>query len=223
MPLEYRNAIVTGDARELATRIPDESVDLIFTDPPYPREYEYVFVEMGEYAPRILKPGGSLMTLCGHYQVPMVIDALRKSLEFFWICKVDNQSWARLFGVNIMATWKPMLWFKKGHSITPVVADGVGATGGDKRFHEWGQSGSWAMYYLDRLTTFDTVTWDPFTGGGTVPAVCKMLGRNYVASEIDPDTAERARQRVLNTQPPLFVLEPQQLALPVSTLEGGSN
>lgn len=35
MPMEYRNAIVTGDARELASAIPDESVDLIVTDPPY--------------------------------------------------------------------------------------------------------------------------------------------------------------------------------------------
>ena len=60
------------------------------------------------------------------------------------------------------------------------------------------------------------VVYDPFTGGGTVPAVCKMLGRNYVASEIDPDTAERARQRVPLTQPPLFVLQPEQLTLEIA-------
>lgn len=35
IPPEYLNQIVTGDARELAKRIPDESVDLIFTDPIY--------------------------------------------------------------------------------------------------------------------------------------------------------------------------------------------
>ena len=51
---------------------------------------------------------------------------------------------------------------------------------------------------------------DPFTGGGTVPAVCKMLGRNYLAFEIDPTTADNARLRVQNTQPPLFVLQPEQ-------------
>ena len=31
------NTIITGDARELAKAIPDESVDLIFTDPVYDR------------------------------------------------------------------------------------------------------------------------------------------------------------------------------------------
>ena len=33
--------IITGDARELAKAIPDESVDLIFTDPVYDRIDDY--------------------------------------------------------------------------------------------------------------------------------------------------------------------------------------
>ena len=66
------------------------------------------------------------------------------------------------------------------------------------------------IQYIDALTDDQSIVFDPFTGGGTVPAVCKMLGRNYIAFEIDPDTAERARQRVANTQPPLFVLQPEQ-------------
>ena len=40
-----------------------------------------------------------------------------------------------------------------------------------------------------------------------------MLGRNYLAFEIDPDTAELARERVRITQPPLFVPEPEQITL----------
>jgi len=54
---------------------------------------------------------------------------------------------------------------------------------------------------------------DPFTGGGTVPAVCKMLGRQYLAFEIDPATADTARERVRNTQPPLFTVLPEQTAM----------
>ena len=54
---------------------------------------------------------------------------------------------------------------------------------------------------------------DPFTGGGTVPAVCKMLGRKYLAFEIDSTTCDLARERVRMTQPPLFVPEPVQEAM----------
>jgi hypothetical protein len=37
-----------------------------------------------------------------------------------------------------------------------------------------------------------------------------MLDRRYLAFEIDPETADIARQRVRETQPPLFTPEPQQ-------------
>ena len=40
-----------------------------------------------------------------------------------------------------------------------------------------------------------------------------MLGRHYVAFEIDPNVAERARERVANTQMPLFVPEPEQMEM----------
>jgi len=40
-----------------------------------------------------------------------------------------------------------------------------------------------------------------------------MLGRNYIAFEIDPATADLARERVRNTQPPLFVPEPEQMEM----------
>jgi hypothetical protein len=40
-----------------------------------------------------------------------------------------------------------------------------------------------------------------------------MLGRNYLAFEIDEATADAARERVLLTQPPLFVPQPEQLEL----------
>jgi len=54
---------------------------------------------------------------------------------------------------------------------------------------------------------------DPFCGSATTCIAAKMLGRNYIAFEIDPKTAELARERVRNTQPPLFVMEPEQLEL----------
>ena len=77
--------------------------------------------------------------------------------------------------------------------------------------HIWSKNPSATISWLQQIHFL--MCFDPFTGGGTVPAVCKMLGRNYLAFEIDPDTAELARQRVEMTQPPLFVMQPQQLEL----------
>ena len=45
---------------------------------------------------------------------------------------------------------------------------------------------------------------DPFTGSGTVGAVARRLGREFVGAELNPDYAEMARKRIAETQPPLF-------------------
>jgi hypothetical protein len=85
--------------------------------------------------------------------------------------------------------------------------------------HRWAKNGDTIYRWIEALSPgpelnkYGAIILDPFTGGGTVPAVCKMLQRNYIAFEIDPDTAELARERVRNTQPPLPLEYPEQLAL----------
>ena len=105
-----------------------------------------------------------------------------------------------------------MLWFSKGIPTSRVqrwFMDGVEVSQ-SKFFHRWGQSVAWA-WWINQIDAH--VVWDPFIGGGTVPATCKMLGRKWLAFEIDPAVAEQARERVRMTQPPLFVPEPQQMEL----------
>lgn len=221
MPDEYKDTIVTGDARELATRIPDESVDLIFTDPPYPREFLPLYGWLAETAARVLRPGGSLMALCGHAYLPDIISMMSRHLTYHWtLCQYQPTAtntatfWPRM----VFIRWKPMLWFVKGkYQNRFIIQDGVSPAKRDKNHHEWGQPEDSATYWLYEMAGRlpDAIIYDPFTGGGTVPAVCKILGRHYIASEIDPTTADLARQRVRDTQTPLLVVEPEQLPLAV--------
>jgi len=105
-----------------------------------------------------------------------------------------------------------VLWFMKGKSSrqTWIVSE-LGQAYQSKNFgHEWGKNFGAVAYYVNAFTDNNGLVVDPFSGGGTVPAVCKMLGRHYLAFEIDPGVAERARERVRNTQPPLFVMQPEQ-------------
>ena len=84
----------------------------------------------------------------------------------------------------------------------------------DKRFHAWGQDESTARYFIDCfLPKAGGIVLEPFAGGGTTPAVCRTWGWHYLAFEIDPATAERARERVHNTQPPLFIPALEQAAM----------
>jgi len=215
MPIEYRNQIVTGDARELAKRIPDESIDLIFTDPPYHKRYVFLFDALARMASTVLKLGGLLITLSGQAAFNYAFHSLSEHLDYYWISNMPHSLGCigRYHPRQMMCGSKPMLWFSRGKPAPhPYVFDTF-LPKRCKEFHEWGQPAEWFMYYIDKLTSASDVVLDPFAGGGTVAAVCKILDRNYIAFEIDPDTAQLARERVANTQPPLFVPEPEQLSL----------
>lgn len=218
-PNDENQGIYIGDARELARAIPDESVDMIFTDPPYPKRFADAFSVLGVMG-RTLKDGRRLLTLCGHYQIPDVLQAINGILVYDWI--IANAAAGRtaaMFQKRVWATWKPCLVFRRGS------IDNHGNFANDlftsdreafkfaKIFHEWGQGAPFFAYYIDRWTRPGDIVLEPFCGGGTTAAVCKQLGRRWLAFEIDPNTAERARERVRNTQPPLFVPEPEQLEL----------
>ena len=63
------NTIITGDARQLAEAVPDESVDLIFTDPVYDRIDDYRW--LAETAARVLRADCVLLIIGGVFFQPL--------------------------------------------------------------------------------------------------------------------------------------------------------
>ena len=199
-PLANLYGLHLGDHKELAKLIPDESIDVIFTDPPYPREYDHVFGEMAEYAMRVLKPGGSLLTLCGHYQLQTVMQALSNAgLTYHWLAWQRSTKMASLFGYRIVCTGKPMLWFTKGPKPKKVYGffwDSFFPNRIEKLKHKWQQPVGWATSSLKNLTKEGDVVLEPFAGGGTVPCACIALNRKWIAFELDPAAYEISRNRI---------------------------
>jgi len=66
------------------------------------------------------------------------------------------------------------------------------------------------LYYNIIARTPGDIVFDPCVGSATTAKACKMLGRRYLAFEIDPDVAETARQRMRETQPPLPGINAEQ-------------
>ena len=206
------DSIVTGDARELALVIPDESVDLIFTDPIYQNIDDYRW--LAETAARVLKPGKSLLTMAGNKEKPLLYTTMAAHLQYFWEAAVIYQG-ANFFmnSMSVQVSWKPILWFVKGKRESAWCKDALIDRSYEKDFGRWQQSPTAAIWFIRQLTKPGDVVVDPFTGFGTFPSACKMLGRRWLAFEINPDTAEQARQRVAETMSPLPGLEISQEAL----------
>lgn len=217
------NSIICGDARELAKAIPDESVDLIFTDPVYDRIDDYRW--LAETAARVLKPDSACLVWYAAELLPNTLWALCAHLNYrlvFTSIFPSYPRWMDMLGLKS----KKLLWMEKGR-VRPIerIYDVQYETDNSFKFMRdvktgggqspngntsWAKGTDFSIRLLSAFSQTGTVVLDPFTGGGTVPAVCKMLSRHYLAFEIDPETHAKAVKRVAETQPPLFVLQPTQ-------------
>lgn len=211
------NTILQGDALELAKSLPDNSIDLIFTDPPYLKEYLPLYEWLSEASARLLKPNGFLLTYSGGYWKDKVMEHLGRHLDYFWDYTMVMHDSSMMWPRKTIARAKSLLCYRpkggKGLPNTNVLGLFDGGTK-DKRFHQWGQDEQTARYYIECFSRINDIVLEPFTGGGTTLIVCKALGRNFIGFEIDPVTVEIAKTRIAGinqyvpkTQPHLFTLE----------------
>jgi DNA modification methylase len=197
------NTIYTGDARELIKNIADESIDLIFTDPPYLKQFIPLYGFLSEQSNRVLKNNGWLLCYVGPYWKWEVMKLLSKHMEYFWdMISVCKRNAPIMWQKKILSMHKSILTYrKKGSKILPrfFVHSLWEGCRGDKEYHKWGQSESEARYYIDNFSIEGDTILEPFAGGGTTCVVCKMINRNYIAFEIDCKSAEIARNRINGT------------------------
>lgn len=193
------SGVIHADFRSGCEAIPDSSVALIFTDPPYDRESLPLFASLAETADRVLVDGGSLITFCGQYVLDVAMKMLATRLKFFWICccqHTGDVAQMREYGIKVK--WKPMIWYVKGdfrRDRTTWIEDLV-VSQQEKDQHEWQQSVIEASHFIKSLTTAGEMVLDPFCGGGTTAFAAKQLGRKWATFDTDPKAIASARRRI---------------------------
>lgn len=190
-----------GDFRELSHKIADDSVQLIFTDPPYDKNSVDLYRDAAAIAARVLKPGGSFIAYSGQKYLPDVLKACSYHLVYWWtIAGVHSGSNQILNRLGVRCGWKPLVWFVKDTrgDVQNVLSDVVSG-GREKEAHEWQQSEEEARYYIEKLTTPEGLVADFFVGSGTTAAAAKRLGRKFIGFEIETTVAEGAARRVWET------------------------
>lgn len=194
--------IITGSLKDLISNsvLPDDSAELFFTDPPYGEDTLSLFADLAELACTKLKPGGLCLTYTPHPHLVKIVEFFKGKLDYWWIFSVSQTGLEpRIWKNKLWVGWKPILAFIKpgGNRLTETwFRDNFRGLGGDKRFHKWGQDIHEATYWIEALTPIGGLVVDPFCGGGTIPLACKIAGRQWIATEINPITAAVARKRL---------------------------
>ncbi len=186
-----------GDFREW--KLPgDDSVSLVFADPPYDRKSLGLYGDLAKNAARTLQPGGSLICYAGQYLLQDILPLMTPHLRFWWMSAcIHTGQLARMREYGIVVHWKPLLWFVKdtrGDKDT-FIEDAVSGDR-EKDAHPWQQAVVEAEHFIDKLTKPGDLVFDPFCGGGTTAVAAKRLKRNWLTCDVDKESVVLARQRI---------------------------
>jgi 16S rRNA G966 N2-methylase RsmD len=189
-----------GDFRERIKEIPDASVDLILTDPPYPEEFQHLWTDLAVHAKRVLTPQGILVGLSGKIQLPQVMTRLAEHLNYGWIYSQPLPgSHSRIMARHTLQAWKPWLAYSNGTWPSgridwhPDVLDPSARAKGNYR---WQQDPDPARMLIDALCPEGGTVLDPFTGTGSYGVVTIEMGRKFIGIEADTNRFDQTVNRL---------------------------
>ena len=91
--------------RELGKQIGDNSIPMIFTDPPYEKKFLELYGELAKLAQRVLKPGASLVFFMGHFHEDEIKRYISNNSDL-----VDNHRFIVVHTGHISALKRQRIW-----------------------------------------------------------------------------------------------------------------
>lgn len=192
--------LIEGDLVAASLEIPDISIELIFTDPPYGRESLSLYERMGSIAVRVLKDRGSLVTYVGHDILNDVINSMEAIGLKFWhqLIVLHSGNSSALHPRHVYVKYKSLLWFVKGSKplTDRYLEDVIPSKAPNKTYHEWAQSTVEAEYVIEKLTNEGGVVLDCFMGSGTTGIAALRSKRKFIGIDQDQSCVEISRARL---------------------------
>lgn len=188
--MQIKTDLMLGDCLEMLTQLPDESVDLIFTSPPYadqrkntyggisPQKYVEWFLPISKQLLRVLKPTGTFVlnikekVVNGErstYVMELIIEMRKQGWlwteEFIWHKK---NSFPGKWPNRFRDSWERLLQFNK-----------------NKKFNMYQEQvmvpvGNWAEKRLKKLSDTDKKRDESKVGSGFGKNISNWVGRDMV-------------------------------------------
>lgn len=206
--------IIHGECFEELRNIPDASIDLVLTDPPYSTPVvvafgrkkvkklsdlsiqEFYVAGLRDEFERILKPNGRVVIFCDDKYYPVLF------ASFYEWHNVNLLIWDK----GRIGMGKP---FRKQHELMIYAAKETyeptgtlptvikcSPVGSNVKQHGAEKPVELLKKLIEQLTAVGDTVLDPFSGSGSTLLAAKELGRNYIGIEMDADYFKIAQARI---------------------------
>lgn len=198
-----RLSLVHGDFRDRLADLPDASVDLLLTDPPYPSEFVPLWSDLGELAARVLGPRGLLIAWAPSLTLDEVHRRLGEHLTYGWqFALLLPGSNTRILGRHIIHAYRPVVAYTTG--TWPAGAwgsDVLTSPTAEKDAYRWQQSTAPAVELIERYCPLDGLVLDTFAGVASFGVAARSAGRRFLGCEADGQRFEQAVERLATVEP----------------------
>ena len=214
------NKVIHGDCLDVMRTLPDKSIDVAITDPPYGIGYDYEGYDDTQenllhitqnIFPEILRVCERVVTFCGVQNIWLYPQA-------DWIMSYSWNTTAKYgkYGYN---QWQPVLLYGKDvkgfGSVNGVLkSDSMKFSGGagigflsdfrDKK-HPCPKPLNVMEILINRFSNIGDTVLDPFAGSGTTAIACLNTNRNYILIEKEKEYINIINKRIAEHEQQLTI------------------
>ena len=196
---------------ELDQHVTSQSIDVIFTEPPYEKEEVSIYTDLAYFAMNTLKPGGLLLILAGSQHLPEIYRRLSEmpgvKYRHHFVYNVPSAGGTHR-DARVYTKQQPLICYAMGDYAGEWQDDLIACTE-LKTKHE-----DAIKLALSKFVTAGMVVCDPMMGQGAVGAAARSLGCSFIGSDIDEDCVADAQQNISKAVAEKDRLEAENPSLP---------
>lgn len=209
--------IYCGDFKEVLPTIPDGSVDLVLTDPPYGMGFVSNYRNL-KYNPiknddglwwlsffmeecyRVMKDNTAGYIFCSHHHIDRFVSEVKKVFNYkgLLIWNKNNTSMGDLTA-NFASRTEFVIFFQKGRRLINGRRDdnvlNFKKTGNN--LHPTEKPVDMLEYLISKFSNAGDVVLDPFMGSGSTGVACMNTNREFIGCEIDEGYFSVAEKRLM--------------------------